>query len=178
MRYPSLPLMRLRALLLSLLILAAAPPAYAERWLAPGGKATIDLPDEDSWDPVEALRPAGLEAQPDACLIGRRTTDVSKAVMFLVLPGVPQDPPFERMIAGFEAGIFRDTPMRKVSGTRVEVQGRPAYRYLARRPDGSWMAGLVVRRDGTLYHATVVKVDDDPTLDPELARYLDSLRLP
>lgn len=170
-------MMQLRALLLVLLISAPATSACAERWQAPGGGATINFPDGDHWNVIDT-RSAMSGAPSSVHLVVRRTTDERKLAMLTVASDVPQRKSFEQEIKDFESGLLRDKPARKVSGTHFEIQGRPAYRVVARRRDGVWLAGVFVREDRTLYSVGAFNADGDPTLDPELGRYLDSLRLP
>ena len=172
------PMTRRIAALLVLLLSAAAPPVRAETWQAPGGGYAIDLPDGAPWTVVQVPRSASPELARGGTVVGRRTADGRRAAMLIVNPGVPEGQSFEETVAGFERGMFRDSPARKLSGTRFEIEGQPAYRFLARRPDGVWMGGVLLVRERVAYAAQVMKADGDPTRDDALVGFLESIRLP
>jgi len=159
---------------LAALLTAAVPlPGHAERWAAPQGGFTLELPEGTGWSPMEMPPEAVKSLPPKATLVARRT-EAGRAAILTVVPGVPMTELQDEVIIGFEKGLYAQNPSAKVSGARATVQGEPAYRYLGRLPNGAWTGGYVAIKDHVMYNIQAVKADGDPFLDKDLNAYLES----
>ena len=170
-----------RALALSACLLAcllAALPARAERWALPDGSFAAEFPDGDGWKAVDVPPAAVASLPPGGQVVARRTADGRRAALLTVIPDGPEARLSDETVAGFEAGLFRDKPAVKLSGGREVIQGLPAYCYAARLPNGAGMVGVVTVRAGVTYHIQAISADGNPMVDPVLASYMESWRLP
>lgn len=168
----------MRAVAVACVLLVGAAPAWAEQWTAPGGGFTVEFPDGDGWNAVDVPANAVASLPPGAAIVARRTADGSRAAIVTTFGGAPEQDLTDEIVQGFEAGLFRDKPAKKLGSSRVMYQGKPAYHYLAEMPGGARMAGVLTMRNRVTYHLQAVRADGDPTEDKELVRFLDSYRLP
>ena len=167
----------LAALLATFLAALAASPAGAEQWTSPDGAFTVELPEGRDWTVLKVPRSVVPSLPSDAMLTGRKTTDGRKAVNVTMVPNAPEGGLSPELITGFEKGLYEDNRDGKVSGDIVTVQGQPAYRYVARLPNGAWMGGLVAVQNRVIYNVQTVDADQDPFEDGELAAFMSSYRL-
>ena len=163
---------------LALLACLLALPARAERWAAPGGAFTAELPEGDGWTAVDVPPAAVASLPPGGQVVARRTADGRRAALLTVIPGGREAQLSNEAVVGFEAGLFRDKPATKLSSAREMIQGLPAYRYAARLPNGAGMVGVVTVRAGVTYHIQAIAGDGDPMADPALAAWMEGWRLP
>ncbi len=165
-------------LVLAALLLLAAPPAAAERWSPPSGGASLDLPEGEGWEGVDIPASALSSLPSGGVSVARRSLDGTRAAICISYPTAGLSEVSDPFITGFDKGLMSEAGTEKVSGERTAIAGHSAYRFIVRTPGGALMAGVVAINAGSAHVAQIVKAEGDPLLDPELAAFLDSYRLP